>query len=196
MLLIGGTVPQKDMPLVTGYVKREGDMLVAGGQSFHRIQGTGAMISAALTATEHLGVESPYVVVAGDIGKGDGTRLMYRYLIQNIASLKPGFVTLHYCQPFMNLLTHFVNEVDKMESPPFLIADAGAMYAAKGAGQAKKFGIFTPDPSEIAFLADPDATHPAYIANHLFESGIEDVLDLIRSAYELNSAATVMVVKG
>jgi NAD(P)H-hydrate repair Nnr-like enzyme with NAD(P)H-hydrate dehydratase domain len=196
MLVIGGTIPQQDMPLIAGHVRREGDMLVANGQPFSRIQGTGAMISAALTATSYLGIEPPYVVVAGDIGKGDGTRLMYRYLIENISSLQPDFVTLHYCQPFMNLLTQFVNEVEKMENPPFLIADAGAMYAAKAAGQAPKFGIFTPDPSEIAFLADPNATHPAYIANHLFDSGIDDVPDLIKSAYDSKSAATVMIVKG
>jgi len=196
MLLIAGTVPQKDMPLIAGPVKREGDQLVAGGRAFSRIQGTGAMISAALTATEYMGVEPPHVAVAGDIGKGDGTRLMYRYLTENIASLKPDVVTLHYCQPFMNLLTLFVKEVEKMEKPPILIADAGAMYAAKAAGLAQKFDVFTPDPSEIAFLADPAATHPAYIANHLFGSEIEDVPELIAAAYRNNSAASVLVVKG
>ncbi|MDD5604645.1 MAG: NAD(P)H-hydrate dehydratase [Dehalococcoidales bacterium] len=196
MLVIGGTIPKQGMPLIAGYVRREGDMLVADSQPFSRIQGTGAMISAALTATEYMGIEPPYVVVAGDIGKGDGTRLMYRYLIENISALKPAFVTLHYCQPFMNLLTQFVKEVEKMAKPPFLIADAGAMYAAKAAGQAEKFGIFTPDPSEIAFLADPNATHPAYIANHLFDSEIEDVPQLIKAAYSHKSAARVMVVKG
>ena len=196
MLVIGGTIPKAGMPLIAGYVKREGEDLVADGHSFSRIQGTGAMISAALTATEYMGLEPPYIVVAGDIGKGDGTRLMYRYLTENIASLKPEFVTLHYCQPFMSLLTQFVREVEKMEKPPFLIADAGAMYAAKAAGQAENFGIFTPDPSEIAFLADPNATHPAYIANHLFGSEIEDVPQLIKASYSNKSAAEVMVVKG
>lgn len=196
MLLIAGTIPQKDMPLIAGPVKKQGDMLVADGQEFSRIQGTGAMISAALAATEYMGIEPPYVVVAGDIGKGDGTRLMYRYLTEKIASLKPDVVTLHYCQPFMNLLTLFVKEVEKMDKPPVLIADAGAMYAAKAAGLAEKFDVFTPDPSEIAFLADPAATHPAYIANHLFGSEIEDVPELIAAAYRNNSAAGVMVVKG
>ncbi|MDD2471544.1 MAG: NAD(P)H-hydrate dehydratase [Dehalococcoidales bacterium] len=196
MLIISGTIPQKDMPVIAGKVRREGDMLIADGQPFPSIQGTGAMISAALAATEYMGVEPPYIVVAGDIGKGDGTRLMYRYLNENMASLKPGFVALHYCQPFMNLLTQFTIAAEKMDKPPFLIADAGAMYAAKAAGKAGSFGLFTPDPSEIAFLADPNATHPAYIADHLFCCGVEGVPQLIESAYAQNSAAKVMVVKG
>lgn len=196
MLLIAGTIPQEGMPLVAGRVRLEGSNLKADGYSFPRIQGTGAMISAALSATDYLGVEPPFIVVAGDIGKGDGTRLIYRYLSENVSSIKPDIVTLHYCQPFMNLLAQFLKSVEKSEKPPQLIADAGAMYAAKAAGLAGKFSVFTPDPSEIAFLADPKATHPAYISQHLFRSEVEDVPNLIESAYKYNSAASVLVVKG
>ena len=196
MLLISGTIPQKDMPLIAGTVKRDGKFLVADGQVFSRIQGTGAMISAALTTTEYLGTEAPFIVVSGDIGQGDGTKKIYRYLTENIAALKPDVVTLHYCQPFMNLLIQFIAEVDKMEKPPLLIADAGAMYAAKAAGLAGKFRVFTPDPSEIAFLADPNATHPAYISHHLFCSNNGQVPGLIDAAYKNKSAAEILIVKG
>jgi hypothetical protein len=184
------------MPLVAGTVRREGEDLVADGRSFPRIQGTGAMISAALAATEHMGVEPPFIVVAGDIGKGDGTRLIYQYLTQNIASLDCQVLTLHYCQPFMSLLSQFCQAVKGMDKPPVMIADAGAMYAAKAAGLAGQFDVFTPDPSEIAFLADPNATHPAYISHHLFGCEIESVPQQIEAAYANKSAARVMVVKG
>ncbi len=196
MMIIAGTIPDAQLPLVAGPVRRDGAKLAADGQSFPRIQGTGAMISAALATTEYLGIEAPFVVVAGDIGKGNGTKLIYRYLTQEITRLEPDVLTLHYCQPFMNLLAQLVQEIDKMERRPTMIADAGAMYAAKAAGLAPRFDVFTPDPSEIAFLADPNATHPAYICRHLFDSGIEDVPEMIQTAYSNKSAASVLIVKG
>jgi NAD(P)H-hydrate repair Nnr-like enzyme with NAD(P)H-hydrate dehydratase domain len=196
MMIIAGTVPDARLPLVAGPVRREGSNLAADGHSFPRIQGTGAMISAALATTEYLGMEPPFIVVAGDIGKGDGTKLIYRYLTQEVAGLSPDMLTLHYCQPFMNLLRQLVQEIDRMVKPPVLMADAGAMYAAKAAGLASRFDVFTPDPSEIAFLADPNATHPAYIGRHLFDSCNEDVPGLIDAAYANGSAARVLIVKG
>jgi len=77
-----------------------------------------------------------------------------------------------------------------------MIADAGSMYAAKAAGLATEFDIFTPDATEMAFLADPNATHPAYISRHLFDTDITQTPKLVEDAYQNNSAAKLLLVKG
>ena len=196
MMLLFGTLPYKDFPLTYGQVRREGDGLKADGREFSRTQGTGAMVSAALAITTHFKEEAPYVLVAGDIGDGKGTRDIYQYLIEHICDLKPDVITMHYSLPIMALLRRFIDTVKTCPKRPLLIADAGAMYAAKGAGLAKEFDIFTPDPSEIAFLADPQATHPAYISKHLFECDASKIPQQIIDAYQLGSAARLLLVKG
>jgi NAD(P)H-hydrate repair Nnr-like enzyme with NAD(P)H-hydrate dehydratase domain len=77
-----------------------------------------------------------------------------------------------------------------------MIADASSMYAAKAAGLATIFDIFTPDLSEMAFLADPEAIHPAYISRHLFRTEIAQVPQLVTSAYRHKNAAMTMLIKG
>ena len=135
---------------------------------FHRTQGTGAMISAALAICNYFKLEAPHVLVAGDIGDGKGTRDIYKYLTEHVVELAPEVITMHYSLPIMALLKKLCETIKGCQKRPFMIADAGAMYAAKGAGLAAEFDIFTPDPSEIAFLADPQATHPAYISHSSF----------------------------
>ncbi|MFH1663186.1 MAG: NAD(P)H-hydrate dehydratase [Chloroflexota bacterium] len=196
MMLIAGTVPNKDMPLTLGQVKLEGDFLLADGRRFSRIQGTGAMISAALTTTNYLKLEPPKVLVVGDIGDGKGSRELYRYLIDNIDELSPDVFVMHYCLPIMALMKQLCKAAENSKKRPFMIADAGAMYAAKGAGLASEFDILTPDPSEIAFLADPKATHPAYIAEHLFNCDSSKIPEQIKAAFNNGSAAKLLLVKG
>jgi hypothetical protein len=196
MMLIVGTIPDKNLPLTMGPVEMNSDFLMANGQHFSRMQGTGAMISAALAATSYLKLEPPHVLVVGDIGDGKGTNEIYQYLINNIEELAPKVVALHYCLPIMVLLKKFCQAIGNCTKRPIMIADAGAMYAAKGAGLSSEFDIFTPDPTEIAFLADPKATHPAYIAHHLFQCDSDKVPEQITAAYNNESAAKLMIVKG
>lgn len=196
MMLLVGTVPNQEMPLTFGSVTQEEDYLVAQGRKFSRTQGTGAMISTALVVTTYLGLKSPYVLIAGDIGDGRGTREIFQYLIEHLAELAPQVLTLHYCLPIMGLLKKLCQTIKNCPHRPIMIADAGAMYAAKGAGLSKDFDIFTPDPSEIAFLADPKATHPAYISHHLFASDASAIPDQISTAFKLGSAAKLLLVKG
>ena len=196
MMILFGTLPYKDFPLTFGQVSRDGDLLKADGREFSRTQGTGVMISAALAIATHFKEEPPYVLVAGDIGEGHGTRAIYQYLTEHVAELQPDFITMHYSLPIMALMRKFMDSLKACPKKPFLIADAGAMYAAKGAGLAGGFDIFTPDPSEIAFLADPNATHPAYIAKHLFDIDTSLVPQQIADAFRLGSAAKLLLVKG
>lgn len=196
MMLIAGTIPHKDMPLTIGRVKLDGDLLAVNGQRFAGTQGTGAMISAALATTDYLKLEPPQVLVVGDIGDGNGSRQMYHYLIQNIGELSPSVLSLHYCLPIMELFRELCRAIKKCHQRPFLIADAGAMYGIKGAGLAPEFDILTPDPTEIAFLADPGTTHPAYIAHHLFQSELDKIPEWISAAYQNKGAAKLLLVKG
>ena len=196
MMLLFGTVPSKDLPVTYGQVRQEGDYLFADGQRFSRTQGTGAMISAALAMTNYFKLESPYVLIAGDIGDGKGTRDIYKYLTEHVVELAPDVLTMHYSLPIMALLKKLIEVIKAMPKRPFMIADAGAMYAAKGAGLASEFDIFTPDPSEIAFLADPQATHPAYISHHLFACDADKIPGQIADASRNNSAAKLLLVKG
>jgi len=196
VMLIAGTVPIENLPLTMGEVRVLGDALVVEGHGIPRTQGTGAMIGAALATTEYLKLEAPYVVVAGDTGQGKGSREIYEYLIRKVAELSPEVLALHYCLPDMALSRRLCEAVKKCERRPLMIADAASMYAAKAAGLASEFDIFTPDATEMAFLADTKATHPAYIARHLFDTDITQTPGLIAAAYERRDAARLLLVKG
>ena len=196
MLLIAGTIPIKDMPLIFGQVSVEGNYLVVKGQRIRSTQGTTAMISAAHATTSYLGLDAPHALLAGDIGKGDGSREIYNYLINNVAALAPEVLALHYWLPNMAQSKQLCEAVKKCSKRPMMIADAGSMYSAKAAGLAPEFDIFTPDATEMSFLADPWATHPAYIALHFFNTDIAGTPDLVDSAYKNSNAAKLLLVKG
>ena len=196
MMLIAGTVPIKDMPLITGSVTLEGDFFLMDGNRIPCTQGTGAMVSAAVATTSYLGLEVPRALIAGDIGEGKGSREMYQYLIDHVAEISPAVLALHYWLPDMAQTRQLCAAIDKCKSRPLLIADAASMYSAKAAGLAEKFDIFTPDATEIAFLADPEATHPAYVSRHLFETDISRTPDLAHIAYANHGAARILLVKG
>jgi NAD(P)H-hydrate repair Nnr-like enzyme with NAD(P)H-hydrate dehydratase domain len=196
MMLIAGAVPDGNFPLTIGEVSAEGDYLVIGGRRFLCIQGTGAMVSAALTVTDYLQLGRPTAVIAGDIGEGKGSRAIYEYLIKNIESLTPRVLALHYWLPDMALTRRLCDAVERCESKPVMIADAASMYSAKAAGMAPFFDIFTPDATEMAFLADPAATHPAYIARHLFNTDVTQTPELVDTAYGNKSASKLLLVKG
>jgi len=196
MLLIAGTVPIKGLPLTMGQVNRDGDSLLVDSQHISCTQGTGTMIGSALATTEYLGLQAPYALVVGDNGRGEGSNAMYHYLIENTPELPLDVLALHYCLPNMGLSRRLCSALEKCGRRPRLIADAASMYAAKAAGLASEFDIFTPDATEMAFLADPNATHPAYISHHLFDIDTTRTPQLVAEAYRQNSTAKVMLVKG
>ncbi len=197
MLLIAGIIPHGDVPLITGKVEKNGHFLSIQHYDIPTAQGTAAMISAALALTEYLQIEPPRVVLAGDTGRGEGSRRVYEYLIDNVMELSPDVLALHYWMPDLELMHQLYEKVQMLNPRPVLIADAASMYAAKAAGLAAGFDVFTPDLSEIAFLADPEAIHPAYIDKHLFQScNSSTVPALIEKAYRSHGASKYLLVKG
>jgi NAD(P)H-hydrate repair Nnr-like enzyme with NAD(P)H-hydrate dehydratase domain len=154
------------------------------------------MISAALSAATALRLPAPWALVAGDIGRGQGSREIYSYLINGIADIAPRVLTLHYCVPDMALMKSLCQSIDRCQCRPVTVADAGSMYAAKAAGLAPRFEVMTPDATEVAFLADPDATHPAYIARHLFDTDSGKAPELAAAAWKKGNSARFLLVKG
>jgi NAD(P)H-hydrate repair Nnr-like enzyme with NAD(P)H-hydrate dehydratase domain len=195
-MLIAGTIPIKNLPLTLGKTELEGEFLSLNGYKIPCTQGTGALISAALMATNYLKIDPPDVLVAGDVGDGKGSKSIYEYLIRKVPELLPDVLVLHYCLPDMALTRELWNSVEKCSPKPILIADAASMYVAKAVGLALKFDIFTPDATEMAFLADPEATHPAYINKHLFDTDTTKIPKLVSTAYEQRNAAKLLLVKG
>lgn len=196
MLIICGTVPLEDMPLTFGEVRADGGSFIAGDRQVPCTQGTGAMIRSALAVTDYLKVEPPHALLVGDIGNGKGSRELYEYLIKNIAGIGPNVLALHYWLPDMLLTRRLCDAVSACAERPIMMADAASMYSAKAAGLAAAFDVFTPDASELAFLADPAATHPAYIKKHLFNIEGTRTGELIETAYRNESAAKLLLVKG
>jgi ADP-dependent NAD(P)H-hydrate dehydratase / NAD(P)H-hydrate epimerase len=198
MLTIVGTVPVKGMPLTSGPCQFRNGKLHVYDSELPLINGTSVMLAAAVTTSASLGIENPYVILAGDIGSGDGSNLIYRFLRDRPSSAhnppELEVFALHYIKPNILYAKEAVKGL-KRNPNAILIADAGAMYVAKAAGIAKEFDLFTPDPGEMAFLADPDAVHPAYARNYLFES-ITDMPSLIKQAYENSNASKFLLVKG
>ena len=196
MLLICGTVPLIDLGLILGEAKFDGEKLFINDCEIPCTQGTAALVSAACVTAAYCKTSAPRVVLAGDNGSGKGSRLLYDYLIANLPSVSPGILLLHYILPVMGLMKKVCAAAEKCTAKPVMIADASSMYAAKAAGLAPLFDIFTPDLCEMAFLADVTAVHPAYISRHLFSSEIAQAQELITAAYKQKSAAKILLIKG
>jgi len=197
MLLIAGTVPVENLSLTVGKAVSESDNLKVAGTNIPCTQGTAAMVSSATATLQYLGLkEAPTVALIGDIGSGTGSKTLYKYLADNIHKLKPQVLALHYLMPIIPLMEKAVTACKECSPSPHLIADAGSMYAAKAAGLSKDFEIMTPDAGEMSFLADPNATHPAYIQHHFLNAESHKVPDLIRQAFERGDAPHTLIVKG
>ncbi len=157
------------------------------------------MLAAAVLAYAAIRPESSeaslYALVAGDSGKGDGSRQVYRHLVEMLPSLRPLGVTFHYLLPDVDWHDKILLALEDLPERPLLVADAGYMYAAKMSGCAQQYDLFTPDIGELAFLADDTAPHPFYTRNFLLADE-ERAEALIAKAYADNNAAQHMLVKG
>jgi NAD(P)H-hydrate repair Nnr-like enzyme with NAD(P)H-hydrate dehydratase domain len=154
------------------------------------------MLGAAAQVAAHLGTPAPYALVAGDIGRGDGTRAVYERLLEAVERIGPSVIAFHYMQPVMALMRKAVVGLAETAPDALLVADAGGMYAAKAAGLASRFELMTPDVGEVGFLADPAVTHPAYVSHYLFGNDGFDPVKLAAVAHETGGSARVLLIKG
>ncbi|MDP2299097.1 MAG: NAD(P)H-hydrate dehydratase [Coriobacteriia bacterium] len=196
-LLVVATYPVIGGPVLAGPVTIESDgALAIDGTRVPSSQGTSAMLGAATQVATHLGTPAPYALVAGDIGRGDGTRHVYERLAEVATRVRPSVIAFHYMQPVMALMRRAIEQLAEAAPEALLVADAGGMYAAKAAGLANRFELMTPDVGELGFLADPDVTHPAYVSHYLFGNEGFDPVVLAARAHATGAAARVLLIKG
>ncbi|MBP7518193.1 MAG: sugar kinase [Desulfobulbus sp.] len=195
MLGIVGTVPDADLGLLHGPARLEGGRVTVAGRELDVQRGTPALLAAALQVAAHLGRPEIHASLAGDTGRGDGSRHLYDWLCRHLPDCICSVLVFHYLQPDVDWHGRVLLAIEQMTRPPILIADAGFMYAAKMSGQAGRYDCFTPDLGELAFLADEQAPHPFYTRGFiLHESNRAD--DLIERAYRHDNAAIHLLVKG
>ncbi len=193
--LIVGTVPHDGFPFLDTRCSVNNGRLELGDETVPIGRGTPALLATACLAVEMLGAEQPRALVAGDIGRGDGSRRVYEYLVKHLADRQYRLIVFHYLQPDIDWHNRILCELEELTAPPLLIADAGYMYVAKMSGFSSSYDLFTPDAGELAFLADESAPHPFYTRGFLLQ---EDggVPELITRAYAHENAARYLLVKG
>ncbi|MBI9085582.1 MAG: sugar kinase [Desulfobacterales bacterium] len=195
MLAIIGTVPDSAFPLTHGPVRLSGAHLTIGGREVPVNRGTPALLAAAVMAGQCIHGPEIYAFLVGDIGRGDGSRRLYQFLVRHLSEFDFQVMTFHYLQPDVDWHNRVLFAVEAMARRPILIADAGFMYAAKMSGQGGSYDLFTPDAGELAFLADEMAPHPFYTRGFILHQD-HNVAELIRRAYQHQNAAGHLLVKG
>jgi NAD(P)H-hydrate repair Nnr-like enzyme with NAD(P)H-hydrate dehydratase domain len=195
MLLLAGSVPVDKLPLLIGPIEITSSGIKIDGHELLMNRGNEAMMTAACLICREYGVDAPVGMVAGDIGKREGSIAIYEHLAKHLPEMDVDVMTLHYVMPDLKLNKKILETVDTMEKKPIMIADAGSMYVAKAGGDAHYYTVFTPDLGETAFLADEKADHPSFTRGFIFNME-EDVPELIRRAYANNNATPTMFVKG
>jgi NAD(P)H-hydrate repair Nnr-like enzyme with NAD(P)H-hydrate dehydratase domain len=195
MLLLAGTIPVKDLPLLLGKIEFTEQGIKVDDQILDINRGTAAMIFTAYMICREYGLESPTGIVAGDIGAGDGSLKIYDYLAKNLQQMDVSVLTFHYIMPNIKSNKKVLEKIDSLKKRPVLIADAGGMYVAKAGGDSNRYDVFTPDLGELAFLADEKAVHPTYTRGFIYHMD-DDVPELIKRAFKSENVARTLFVKG
>ncbi|OIO00855.1 MAG: sugar kinase [Desulfovibrionaceae bacterium CG1_02_65_16] len=193
--LVVGTVPDESIGLLSGPCALTDGGIALGGALLPVRRGTPALLAAACSACQFLGIAPPLALLAGDAGRGEGSRKAYDVLLDMLPGLEPCGLTFHYLFPDLAGHDRVLLAIQSLPRAPLLVADAGFMYAAKMSGQAAAYDLFTPDAGELAFLADELAPHPFYTRGFLL--GLDaSTTELARRAWESGGAATYLLVKG
>jgi hypothetical protein len=195
MLAVVGTVPEHDFPLLAGKVTLENGHISIQGRRVAVNRGTPALLAAAVKTGKTLGQEEPFGYLVGDIGRGDGSKKLYQYLVEHLKLTDFHTIAFHYLQPIVEWHNRVLTVIEEMAPKPVLIADAGAMYMAKMSGRSDAYDLFTPDIGELAYLADEIAPHPFYTRGFILHEE-NRVPDLIARAYAHGNASRYLLVKG
>lgn len=195
MLTVVGTLPYPDVSLLDGIAQYHlGLIRINGVVEFPVQRGTAALIAGACEAMKYFGGGSIRVILAGDRGRGDGSREIYRHLVEDPQRMEAEVLVFHYLFPDVDWHGKIFMAVESLPRRPFLVADAGFMYVAKMSGYAGLYDLFTPDVGELAFLADEEAPHPFYTRGFIIHEE-NNVPALIKRAYDHNNAARYLLVK-
>jgi len=195
MLAVIGTVPDNNFPLVAGNVTLKDNKICISGKKIPINRGTPALLAAAIKVAESLCEQMPFAFLIGDTGHGDGSKKLFQYLIEHLREMHFHTITFHYIQPMIDWQFRILEVIREISPVPVLIADAGAMYMAKMAGQSENFDLFTPDIGELAFIADEMAPHPFYTRGFILHEE-NRTQELIARAYKHGDASRYMLVKG
>ena len=203
MWLIVGTVPDADFALSHEGLERpacvEGHALyLPDGRIVPVQRGTAALAATAILTCQTRGVRPPGLLLAGDTGRGDGSRQAYTWLENNIAFLASSAeclegLTFHYLFPDVDWHNRILLAVQALPQRPLLVADAGYMYVAKMSGYADAYDLFTPDLGELAFLADEKAPHPFYTRGFLLAEDRELPILLQRAQMHGNCPPNLVI---
>ena len=193
--LIAGTVPDENFPLVQGKGKVKDGQLYVGDHRIKIARGTPALAAFVCQAAKELNARDPEILLAGDTGKGEGSRRLYAHLVKSMDSLEVTGFTFHYLLPDVYWHNQVLWAIQEKLDKPCLVADAGFMYVAKMSGFAGDYDLFTPDIGEMCFLADETAPHPFYTRGFLLEDETR-VEEYIARAYAEKNAARHLMVKG
>jgi hypothetical protein len=195
MLVLAGTVPIQGLPLLVGEGRLTPEGLMVDNYILDQNRGTAAMMTTVAVVCREYGLQPPFCVIAGDIGKRDGSSRVYEYLTEHALEMNPEIMCFHYIMPDIRKNGKLIKAIRQLKQKPVLIADAGSMYVAKAGGYASYYDIFTPDMGELAFLADEKADHPAYTRGFIWHMN-QNVEELVQRAYHWNNAADFLFVKG
>ena len=193
--IIAGTVPTDSVTLLQGTPTLKGTDFTLDGATTATARGTPALVATALVCAQVLGIPPPAVLLAGDCGRGAGSRKLYSHLVDHLPALCPRGLTFHYLLPDVDWQMRILAVIDNLENRPLLVADAGYMYAVKMSDCAPAFDLFTPDAGELAFLADEEAPHPFYTRGFLLAND-SNPQSLIDRAVKNGGAAKALLVKG
>jgi hypothetical protein len=127
MLALIGTIPRLDLPVIQGEVFIRDGHVSIGEESFVLHRGFPAMAGAAAIVCMESGLPPPLAFTAGDIGLGDGSRKLYKYLRDRLSGLPAKVLTFHYLMPDVFWHDQVFWAIEERLVRPILIADAGFM---------------------------------------------------------------------
>src|SRR4030042_3275332 len=118
MLGVVGTVPDLRFPLTHGFVRFTDGSIDIQGLKVPINRGTPALLAAAIKASEWIEGPKIYAFLVGDIGRGVGSRELYRFLTSHLSEFDFNALTFHYLQPDVDWHNRVLFCIEAMKRRP------------------------------------------------------------------------------
>ncbi len=118
MLAVVGTIPDESFPMVAGEVTLVNNQISIQGRQAYINRGTSALIAAAIKAGEVLNQQTIFAYLVGDIGIGDGSRRLYKYMTQDLYQHDFHTIAFHYIMPYAKRNNDLLSALEKMKIVP------------------------------------------------------------------------------